>query len=1202
MSDKSLSTVPDDRFESVLAGILLAEETGEPIDLSAVVREYPELESRLREYFRDRDGFDRLAPNLAATASQLTAQAVPLDLVPGSHFAGYEIVRELGRGGMGIVYLANQQSPKRPVALKLIRMDRLAHLSPRQRKEWLSRFRTESQAAARIDDERVVTVYEVSASEGRPYYSMRYVPGRSLAAVIEAGPLSNRPAAILMEQVARAVQAIHDQGVLHRDLKPHNVIVDAHGRPHVTDFGLAKWSGSAESLTGTGEMLGSIHYVSPEQAQDASNVSEATDVYGLGATLYALLTGRPPFQGKTLAETLHQVKYREPVPPRSVNPAVDRDLNVIVLKCLEKEPRRRFGSAKDVANELKRYLDGRPIITRPIGPVGRMWRWSRRNRAVASLSAAAVVLISVAGAVYWKYRSTADSAVIASEEARNRDAANKQASEQAAYLEKMPLALKLFNSGELGKAREILSKWVPVEGETDYRGWEWFFLDAQCRETAFFKRGHDLQVQAVAWSPDAKHLASGDRQGMVKVWNLADDKELFQVQLQPGVIALAWSPDGKHLAAACPGMVKLLEADSGKESRFLRAVLDKNSFNAPPATGIEAATRQVLTKSWIASLAWSPNCHELAQVDSNGRVQLWDLTLDKNDPLMSSTHPGGVHSAAWSPDSSRLATVGGDAVIKVWDPTARKSQEFRLNVSPNDRMLLTQSYGLTWSDEKHLSVVFGKGEIQTLDTDSGKMTPAGRLVPRDMLARAGLMAAPAGRFIWAPGGKLLASVDPKGVPFGAISAADVKIWDAATGKEILSLPAAWSLSIPATLERGDYSGCCPAWDSNGRLLALGGDSGIVTARHVGAARRAVRIPIQNAFAGGFAWGSGNQHLWCASEYATEDVAVRDKEMRERMNAPKPGLGGGLPPPPPGASGLPLPAPKIGENQPAMPFPLGLPNLRPRPQIQLCDAITGEIVRKWEVKVKQDMLAESPDRNWLASATREGSLQLWRLTAEGKQAFSLEQPKGGKPGGESNYRVVPLGSLLAWSPDSTILAYSTARETTIRLWDPTSHKQVRLPLEGHGKPLRSLAWSPDSKRLASAGNDGTVKVWDVTTGKPTHTFSYPVKQEPTGGAFAKTVVSAMLAWNHDGTQLAVAGEDEKIHIWDVGSTDGAKELKILPGHASNDGDNSHHVVCAVAWSPDGKRLAAPARTQPSSFGIQPVGRKCLHCDRSLRGHS
>src|SRR5262249_3577968 len=163
----------------------------------------------------------------------------------------------------------------------------------------------------------------------------------------------------------------------------------------------------------------------------------------------------------------------------------------------------------------------------------------------------------------------------------------------------------------------------------------------------------------------------------------------------------------------------------------------------------------------------------------NGRVQLWDLTLDKNDPLLTSTHPGGVHSAAWSPDSSRLATVGGDAVIKLWDPTTGKSQDFRLNVSPNDRMLLTQSYGLTWADEKHWSVVVGKGEIQRLDASLGQVMPAGRLVPRDMLARAGLMAAPAGRFIWAPGGKLLASVDPKGGGFGVISA-DVKIWDAAT--------------------------------------------------------------------------------------------------------------------------------------------------------------------------------------------------------------------------------------------------------------------------------------------------------------------------------------------------------------------------------------------------------------------------------------
>jgi serine/threonine protein kinase len=309
---------------------------------------------------------------------------------------------------------------------------------------------------------------------------MRYVKGRSLAEVLKEDPLPNRRAAALMEQVARAVQAVHDEGVLHRDLKPHNVLVDAQGRPYVSDFGLAKWMGAADSPTQAGQVLGSPEYMSPEQAEDASQVSEATDVYGLGATLYALLTGRPPFQGETVADILHQVKYREPVPPRSMNPAVSRDLNTITLKCLEKDPDRRFGSAREVANELKRYLEGRPIRTRPVGPAGRLWRWSHRNPVVAALSAAAVILISLAGAAYWKYRSTKAAADIAKKAADEREAETKWAQDEESYLKDMPRAQRHLEAGERAKTRELLAQWRPGAGEAGHRGWEWYLLDAFC--------------------------------------------------------------------------------------------------------------------------------------------------------------------------------------------------------------------------------------------------------------------------------------------------------------------------------------------------------------------------------------------------------------------------------------------------------------------------------------------------------------------------------------------------------------------------------------------------------------------------------------------------------------------------------------------------------------------------------------------------
>ena len=389
-------------------------------------------------------------------------------------FGNYEILKELGKGAMGIVYLARHRVTTKLVALKLVRMDRVEHLNARQRKEWIARFRTEARAAAQLSDDRVVTVYDAGDLNGQPYYTMRYVQGRPLAQVIKTGPLPNRPAAILMEQVARAVDAIHEQGVLHRDLKPSNILVDAKGRAYVSDFGLAKFVDAEESPTHTGQVLGTPEYMSPEQAVDASHVSETSDVYGLGATLYAVLTGRPPFCGKTVAETLHQVKYRDPVPPRRLNRAVDRDLDTITFYCLEKNPKQRYGSARAVADELKRYLEGRPLIKRPLGPVGRTSRWCRRNPVVAALSAAAVLLVAVAGVLYGAYRLAGDEVTGLNAEVA-KAAADKTTHD---YLNDMAYADQLLEKGEYVKARELVKKWRDYHN----RAWDWHFAAARLRD------------------------------------------------------------------------------------------------------------------------------------------------------------------------------------------------------------------------------------------------------------------------------------------------------------------------------------------------------------------------------------------------------------------------------------------------------------------------------------------------------------------------------------------------------------------------------------------------------------------------------------------------------------------------------------------------------------------------------------------------
>jgi serine/threonine protein kinase len=290
----------------------------------------------------------------------------------------YEILERLGKGGMGIVHRARQLSANRIVALKVIRPERLEDLPPEQCREWLRRFRAEGQAAARVDHENVVTVYEVGEVNGQLFYSMRYVEGRSLADLLrENGPMPDRKAAAYLEPVARALHHVHGHGILHRDLKPGNILVDGTGRPLVADFGLAKWLKDEPDTVQTHGPLGTPDYMAPEQASDGALAVAASDVYSLGATLYALLTGRPPFQAPDPIETLRQVMDAEAVPPRRLNPAIARDLETICLKCLNKQPHKRYGSADELARDLKRFLDGKPITSRPVGWAERTLKWAK---------------------------------------------------------------------------------------------------------------------------------------------------------------------------------------------------------------------------------------------------------------------------------------------------------------------------------------------------------------------------------------------------------------------------------------------------------------------------------------------------------------------------------------------------------------------------------------------------------------------------------------------------------------------------------------------------------------------------------------------------------------------------------------------------------------------------------------------------------
>jgi len=383
----------DEQYEARLAELidelLVRAREGESIDIEAVAHDHSEMATDLRQLWTTA----MIANDLGSAAALLlevdleetidspsnSIDEQSNDAAVGKVVGDYELLEELGRGGMGVVYRARQQSLGRIVALKMILRGELASECD------LTRFRAEAEATARLNHPQIVPLYEVGEYDSRPFYSMKLIEGQTLSRRLAEGPLSSRAAAELLLPVCRAVAAAHEQGVLHRDLKPANILIDAEGQPHVSDFGLAKRINTpseslpaGESLTQSGAIVGSPSYMAPEQAAgDRGEIGPASDVHSLGAVLYHMLTGRPPFQASTPVDTLLMVLEQEPLPPRMFNPAIDPELELICVKCLQKPTDLRYASAAALADDLQAYLNNEPISARSgniTQIVGRLFR------------------------------------------------------------------------------------------------------------------------------------------------------------------------------------------------------------------------------------------------------------------------------------------------------------------------------------------------------------------------------------------------------------------------------------------------------------------------------------------------------------------------------------------------------------------------------------------------------------------------------------------------------------------------------------------------------------------------------------------------------------------------------------------------------------------------------------------------------------
>lgn len=668
-------------------------------------------------------------------ASKLVSVGDPVNRNEGAEGAfplprplgAYELLEEIGRGGNGVVYKARQGVLNRYCAVKMLLAGRIA--GPEER----DRLRIEATAAASLDHPNIVGIYEAGLEEGMVYFSMEYVPGQTLTQLVRTTMLPAERVARYVRDIARAIEYAHSKGVLHRDLKPTNVIIDGNDQVQITDFGLTKGVHEADSES---EGAGSPNFMAPEQASAAfGQTGVRTDVFGIGAILYFLLTDRPPFRGETLADTLRAVTQTEPRRPREFRPGVPVDLETICLKCLEKRPAKRYATAGEVAEELERFLNDEPIHARPVGAFERRWRWCRRHPALAGFAAATTVLLltlAVGGpAMALRLR-------------HQRDFTRRNL-----YAADMAVALQSLQAGGERQARELLEGYRPENQDgLDLRGWEWFHLAHRTRDRSA------ATVATNGSTPTVFHLLPGGREllladfgGGFSRWELAGRRTLWTRRVRTNATSMfALSPDGARAAVvdrlegSTNTLLRILDSADGRlvaehpvaglaipfaltasgdvwmqagrelrrhsaadgsvrqrvvlatnatelaaalspDGRWLAAALDPNQLQVVPAdgTGGGRIVRDIHPVGAIGvgavGLLFSPDSARVATCGKDGSVAVWSVS-DGRLVVRLAAHPDLVVAADFTPDGRHLVTGGRDTFVRVWEiPSGRLVSE-----------------------------------------------------------------------------------------------------------------------------------------------------------------------------------------------------------------------------------------------------------------------------------------------------------------------------------------------------------------------------------------------------------------------------------------------------------------------------------------------------------------------------------------------